>query len=74
MPNFDPSATTPGLANPEKKDPDTVNMRCRNAQNCDGIEATEIKIGGAEHAGQRVYRCVKCGHTWSLMVGGHLSI
>lgn len=35
------------------------------------MEATEIKIGGAEHHGQRLYRCAKCGHTWGVSVGGH---
>lgn len=38
------------------------------------MEATEIKLGGAEHHGQRLYRCIKCGHTWGVSVGGHFDI
>jgi DNA-directed RNA polymerase subunit M/transcription elongation factor TFIIS len=67
---FDAEGTQPGLigAAPVEK---VINLKCRSPRSCDSMEATEVKIGGAEHHGQRLYRCVKCGHTWGVSVGGH---
>jgi len=54
---------------------DVVNMRCRGSnKKCTSMQAVIIKVGGVEHAGQRMYRCVKCNHTWGLQMGGHLNI
>jgi len=69
---IDLKGTTTGLT-PEAKKADTLNLRCPNTS-CDSMEATEIRMETPEHLGQRVYRCVKCGHTRSLIVGGHISI
>jgi hypothetical protein len=72
MSGIDFKGTAPGLT-PGAKSVSTLNIRCPNPK-CDSMEATEIKLEAPEHVGQRVYRCVKCGHTKSLSVGGHLNI
>jgi hypothetical protein len=65
---FDPRGNTPGLSPKAQIDPDKViNMKCRNPK-CDSIQAVEIKIAGSE--GQRVYRCIECGMTMPINVGG----
>jgi len=71
--SFDPKGTAPGLAPGARVEPSKLNMKCQDT-NCDSMEATEIKIESPEPAGQRVYRCVKCGRTHSIKVGGHLNI
>lgn len=49
----------------------TISLKCKNNQKvCDSMQATEIKVDGAPHVGQRVYRCLECGYTWSVAVGG----
>lgn len=66
---IDPTGTTPGLALQAQPDPNVVNMKCRNRK-CKSITATQIKVPSQ----QRVYRCTKCGHTWSIVVGGNIDI
>jgi len=66
----DPKGTSPGLKPGTKPDEKTINMKCRNPK-CKSITSTEIKL---PNKNQRVYRCVKCGHTWVINVGGHLDI
>jgi hypothetical protein len=70
---IDPKGTTPGLAPGAQEAPSIVNMKCADSK-CASIEATEIKVEVAEHVGQRVYRCTKCGRTRSLNIGGHINI
>lgn len=53
-----------------KKDSDVVSLKCRNPK-CDSISAVEVPI---PRPGKRVYRCVKCNHTWSVQVGGKVDI
>lgn len=75
--SIDPKGTTPGLAPGAQAQPKVLNMKCQDSK-CDSIEATEIQLGeqgrGSPAPSQRVYRCVKCGRTHSLMVGGYVSI
>lgn len=70
--SIDLEGTTPGLA-PATTPQKVLNMRCRN-ERCDSIEAVEVPVESLPHAGHRVYRCLKCGHTRPLSVGGHLNI
>lgn len=70
--SFDPAGTTPGLAPNAQAEPKKYNMRCVDP--CDSTEVTEIKMDVAEGVGQRVYRCVKCGRTRSLAVGGAINV
>lgn len=72
--SFDPSGTTPGLANKEASQDKTVNMQCRNPRGCTSIEAVEVRLEAPEQHGNRLYRCVKCSHTWGISLGGHLSL
>lgn len=73
MSKTDPKGITPGLAPKAEIKPALVSMRCKNVLfECDSMEATEVKIDGAPHVGQRVYRCTKCGHTMAVVVGGGL--
>jgi hypothetical protein len=65
--SIDLKGTTPGLAVQEKLPDEVFNLKCRGPK-CDSIQATQIKITGLK--GQRTYRCIKCGHTWGLNVGG----
>jgi hypothetical protein len=71
--SIDPTGTTPGLAPGAQAQPKVLNMKCQDP-NCTSIEATEIQLGevsrGAPMPSQRVYRCVKCGRTHSITVGG----
>ena len=71
---IDPKGTKPGLTKGSQPEEKTVNMACRSKRNCDSIQAVIIKVGGPQHAGQRIYRCLKCNHTWGLQTGGHLNI
>lgn len=74
--SIDPKGTEPGLAPGAQAQPKKLNMKCTD-EKCDSLEVTEIQISeqarGAPAPSQRVYRCVKCGRTRSLMVGGHVS-
>lgn len=70
---FDPKGVTPGLAPTAQPQEKILNMRCRD-EKCPSMEAVEIKIAAPEHTGQRVYRCAKCNHTWSISLGGHIAI
>lgn len=69
---FDAGGVNPGLI-PTAPKKMTSNLKCRSG-NCDSLEAEEIKLEAPQHHGQRLYRCVKCGHTWGLALGGHLDI
>lgn len=66
----DPRGTTPGLAPSAKPSEAVINLKCRNPK-CKSITATEIKI---PNKSQRIYRCTKCGHTWTISVGGNIDI
>lgn len=66
----DPKGTTPGLTPQAKPQAKPINLKCRNPK-CNNISATEIKI---PNASQRIYRCTKCGHTWTITVGGQINI
>lgn len=66
----DPKGTTPGLNPGSKPVEGTVNMKCRNPK-CKSITSTEIRL---PNKSQRVYRCTKCGYTWTINVGGFLDI
>jgi DNA-directed RNA polymerase subunit M/transcription elongation factor TFIIS len=67
---IDPAGVTPGLSNSEPVEK-TVQLKCRNPR-CSGIEAVEVHLQGSP--GQRLYRCLKCGHPWSLNVGGAVNL
>lgn len=67
MADIDPSGTTPGLASKAKPEETLHNMKCRR-DGCPSITATEIKIEGGQ--GLRVYRCIECGQTMPVNVGG----
>ncbi len=67
---IDPRGTTPGLAPKAKAKETTLNMKCKNTS-CSSITATEIKIEGGQ--GLRVYRCIECGQTMPVNVGGVVS-
>jgi DNA-directed RNA polymerase subunit M/transcription elongation factor TFIIS len=68
MSNIDPSGTTPGLSPNAKPEEKILNMKCRN-KNCNSIQAKQINVPAGTH-GRRIYRCVKCNHTWGVPVGG----
>jgi hypothetical protein len=70
-PKVDPAGVTPGLSERATPKETVVYLKCRNPK-CDSMEATEIGLETPPQVGQRAYRCVKCGHTWSLKVGGAL--
>ena len=71
---FDAGGTRPGLV-PSAPVKNTINLKCRNPRGgCDSLEAIEIKLETSPHHGQRLYRCAKCGHAFSLNVGGHIDI
>ena len=59
---------------PQAKEPLVLNLKCRNPRGCDSNEATEISLQTPEHQGHRLYRCLKCSHTWGVTMGGHLAI
>jgi hypothetical protein len=67
---FDTGGTQPGLTAtaPVQK---TLTLKCRSPRGCNGVEATEVGLGTPEHYGQRLYRCLKCGHSWGVALGGH---
>ncbi len=75
--SFDPRGTAPGLMPEAKPEPKVQHMKCRN-QNCSSIQAVEISTGsspeGAGAAHNRLYQCVACKHTWTLGVGGAVSL
>jgi len=70
--SIDHKGTAPGLIPETPKEPVHF-MRCKE-ETCDSMEATEIRIEGQVHTGQRVYRCTKCGRPSSVQVGGYLNI
>jgi hypothetical protein len=69
---IDPAGTTPGIVS-ENQEPETISVKCPRG-GCDSQAAVEIKVAAPEYVGRRMYRCVKCGHTWGLAVGGQLNI
>lgn len=71
---FDPKGTTPGLASKGAAQDKTVNMKCRSTKGCESVEAVEINTESLGQHGNRLYRCVQCGHTWGISLGGHLSL
>lgn len=74
--SVDPKGLSPGLAPGAQQQPTVINLKCQDDR-CGSIEATEIqlaeKVRGAPSPSQRVYRCVKCGLTRSLNVGGSVT-
>ena len=69
-----PAGVTPGLSEKAAPKQEVVNLKCRNPK-CDSMEAVEIELKDSPpQIGQRVYRCVKCGHIWALRVGGPLQL
>ena len=75
--SIDHEGTRPGLLPGAQVKPKTLSMKCRNPK-CDSIEASEIQLTNlpvSEYGvpSQRVYRCVKCGDTRGLGVGGHFT-
>jgi hypothetical protein len=67
---IDAEGTQPGLAPTTPKEK-ILNLKCRNPRSCDGMEATETSLNTPAHHGHRLYRCVKCGHSWGVSLGGH---
>lgn len=68
MTAVDPKGTTPGLSPSAKPQEDVINLKCRDTR-CDGMQAVEIKVPSGI-SGRRIYRCIKCNHTWGVGVGG----
>lgn len=74
---FDPTGTQPGLNPAVTEEQKLIAMRCR-VERCTSTQVTEIappsnlENAGAPH--NRVYRCVKCGHSWAASVGGYVSL
>ena len=74
LPKVDPAGVTPGLAEKAALEEEVIYLKCRNSK-CDSMEAVEIKLKDVPpQIGQRVYRCIKCGNTWALKVGGPLHL
>jgi DNA-directed RNA polymerase subunit M/transcription elongation factor TFIIS len=75
--SIDPKGTTPGLIPGAQVEPKVLNMKCQDPK-CNSIEVTEIQISeqtrGTPAPSQRVYRCVKCGRTSSITVGGYANL
>lgn len=70
----DLAGVTPGLAQRAAPKEQVINLKCRR-DNCDSMRAVEIDLKEVpSQVGQRVYRCIKCGHTLVLRVGGPLNI
>lgn len=68
--SFDPKGTEPG-ALPQEPAPKQVAIRCKN-ERCTSMSATEVHQQQTDVApSYRLYRCTKCGHAWSISVGGH---
>lgn len=67
----DPAGVTPGLAKKDEPKEEIIYLKCRDPE-CDSMKAVDITREGPPQIGNRSYRCVKCGHTWSLAVGGPL--
>lgn len=74
MGTIDPAGTTPGLKSEGGAEQKTINMKCRGPKGCDSIQAVEVTLGQPAHHGQRLYRCVKCGHPMGVSLGGHIDI
>ena len=72
-PEVDPAGITPGLAEKATPKEEVVYLKCRSSK-CDSMEAVEISLNAPPQIGQRAYRCVKCGHIWTLRVGGALHL
>jgi len=73
MSSVDPKGTTPGLSSKTTKEPEPINMKCRNENgNCDNMSAVLIQIPGQDR--HRMYRCTKCSHTWGINVGGSVNL
>lgn len=75
--SFDQKGTQPGLFSVQKAEIETFNMKCPRV-GCASTVATEMNATGnlpnigAPH--NRLYRCMECNHTWTLGVGGYVSI
>jgi hypothetical protein len=63
----DHAGTAPGLSNQEPKQPEPVNIKCKNP-GCDSILAIPFTM--PDRPGIRMYRCVQCGATKGINVGG----
>ena len=63
---IDPSGTNPGVTAAAPKEPDTLNLRCKNPS-CDSIQAIEIKMANTPSV--RMYECVKCRIPFRITVG-----
>jgi hypothetical protein len=74
MSRVDSTGVSPGLDSSGLAQEKVINIKCRNSRGCDSIEASEVNLGGASHHGQHMYRCLKCGHTWGVSLGGHIDI
>jgi hypothetical protein len=61
------AGTAPGLPQQAAQQPEPVNIRCKNP-NCDSIQAIPFIM--PEKPGVRLYRCVKCGSTKGVNLGG----
>ncbi len=68
---IDPTGTKPGLPVKPADEIPTVNMKCRR-DGCTSILAIEVKQPAG--FGRKLYRCVKCHHPASVMVGGSFNI
>ncbi len=67
----DPAGTKPGLAPEAEAQPEPVHIRCKNPE-CDSILAIPFVMPGKP--GIRMYRCVKCGATKGVNVGGGIDL
>ncbi len=70
-PNIDVTGTSVGLVKQVEK-VNKVAMSCVSP--CDSKEYTQVKLEVPDHSGHRIYRCLKCGRTKSLNVGGPVNI
>lgn len=67
---IDPTGTTPQPPATSASLPQ-ADIKCRRGD-CDSTSAFVMAI--PQHPNQRLYRCVKCHHTWGVNVGGHIDI
>jgi len=67
--SIDPQGTAPGLSPDAEPKEEIIHLKCRDTRRCDGMQAVEIKVPSGVQ-GRRIYRCLKCNHTWGVGVGG----
>lgn len=70
-PNIDVTGTSAGLVKQAEK-VNTVAMGCVSP--CDSKTYVQVKLEIPDNSGHRIYRCLKCGRTKSLNVGGPVNI